>query len=215
MLTVLLSYSVKSQNCNCPQDKMLPKYGSTVRVFSFSSSIKLGICGYHKVVGKDTAYSEFCLFQCGFNKVIDEWDATQICRINQVRDTLFVKELKGLPVGKNMEAKWAPFYINKYYFTNGVLKQETFYRKDLKNYSDLQIHEVLDEYKKLKKDGNYEHLLLVANRLFWAYVSGSKEAEAKLMTMEQKFGPFDGAIAEDWKDLLATYEHWKSKNGSK
>ncbi len=52
----------------------------------------------------------------------------------------------------------------------------------------------------------------VANKLFWGYVSGSKKAERLLLKIENKFGPFDGGISEEWKEIISTYEHWKDLN---
>src|SRR6188508_2744384 len=50
------------------------------------------------------------------------------------------------------------------------------FSNDLPKYSPTQIKTVINEYKKLTKQSGGDSTLLIAHRLFWAYVSGSKEA---------------------------------------
>ena len=208
-----LSYSVRSQNCYCPTDELgvVNPTGEAVKIFLFSNNIKLGLCGYVEVEKRDTIYSEFNLFECGQKKPIEEWDATESCKIKKIKDTLLIQDLYLLPVGNDFNLIWVPFYIHKFCFKKSVLYEVKYFRKDIKKYSKTQIKKVFEEYKKLSK-GNYEHTLEVASMLFWAYVSGSKEAESYLKEVQKKFGPFDGAIAEEWDDVWATYKHWKRVN---
>jgi hypothetical protein len=122
---------------------------------------------------------------------------------------LIVKELFGLAIDKKMEIKWVPFYITKYYFDKSILHSTAFFRKDLIKYTPTQIRSVINQYQNLKKIETADDMLLVAHRLFWAYVSGSKEAERYLNSFEKHFGPFDGAVAEEFHDLLATYKLYR------
>ncbi len=207
---LLLPYLVIAQKCNCPSEG-LGNTGKPHSLFSFTNGKKIGLCGYREIKNNDTTYSEFALVQCGQKKPIEEWGAVESCKIKKVNDTLFVKELYGLPIGKDFTVIWMPFYINKFYFTGNTLQKKKFYRKDIKKYSKEQIRQVLTKYEKLTR-GNFEHTIDVANMLFWAYVSGNNEAEVYLKTIPKKFGPFDGAIAEEWDDISATYELWKEKN---
>ncbi len=55
----------------------------------------------------------------------------------------------------------------------------------------------------------------VANMLFCAYMSGSKEAENCLLTVTGKFAPFNLAIQQEWDEIFATYKSWKEKNNTK
>jgi len=79
----------------------------------------------------------------------------------------------------------------------------------LPKYSPTQIKIVISQYKKLTKQAGGDSTLVVAHRFFWAYVSGSKEAANHLNTFEKRFGPFDGAIAEEFDDLWAAYKLYK------
>ncbi len=211
ILLLFFSYTVFSQNCHCPSGQPFCENGTPIKVFLFSNKKSLGICGYLEVKHKDTTYSGIALYKCGENKIIDDWGEIQSCKVRKVADTLLIEELYGLPIGENFNEVSIPFYINKYFFKVNDLQQKGYYRKDIKKYSKAQIRQVLEKYKKLRKE-NSEHNVAVANMLFWAYVSGSKEAEVYLKSMPEKIGPFDGAIAEEWDDISATYEHWKEKN---
>lgn len=169
------------------------------------------LCGSITVEKKDTTFSEFGLYRCGEAKPLKDWDATQSCKVKVINDTLLVSELYGMPIGKNFKELWLPFYTQKIFVVNGKLKEKEFYRNDIKKYSKEQRAQVIAKYKGLTR-GNDEHTVEVANMLFWGNVSGSKQCEVYLNQIDKKFGPFDGAIAEEWEDIRATYEHWKEKN---
>ena len=198
----------QSKNCNCPKND-LTAAGKADRIFTFSNGKSIGLCGFIEKDNKDTTYSEFILFQCGQTKILNQWDATQSCRISKTKDTLIIQELYGLAIEKKLEVKWVPFYITKYYLDNSALRSTSFFRKDLPKYSPTQIKTVINEYKKLTKQSGGDSTLLIAHRLFWAYVSGSKEAANYLNSFEKRFGPFDGAIVEEFHDLWATYKLYR------
>lgn len=198
----------QNNNCNCPKND----FTSSVKpdkIFSFSNGRKIGLCGATEMINNKMAYTEFILFQCGQQKIINQWGATQSCTLLKTKDTLVVNELFGLAIGKNMTIKWVPFQITKYYFSNSALSTSTFFKKDLPKYSKAQVNSVIKQYAQLTKQTNGDTVLLVAHRLFWAYVSGSKEAATLLNNFEKKLGPFDGAIAEEFSDLWATYKIYK------
>ena len=183
-----------------------------IKVFTFKGNKQIGVCGQSELKNKTTTYSEFVCFECGEKKIIDEWDATEECRIEQKGDTLYIKQIYYLPIGKNFEEIPTPFHIYKVFYYNGEVTKECSYRNDIPLYTNKQIEAVLKQFYKLKKE-NSEANLSEANKLFWAYVSGSKEAEKCLNQMEKKYGPFDGAIKELWNFIYYTYINYKS--GSK
>lgn len=204
---------VKAQDCACPPDINNDNDGRPSKVFRFSNGKELGICGY-TAVELDTSYTQFTLFECGDNKVVEVWDVNKTCQAQKVKDELIIKEMYGLPIGQSFSTIWRPFLIHKYSYKNGVLKEEEYYRKDLGKYSKQQLDQVFAEYKKLP-EGTKENMMHVANMLFWAYVSGNKEAEDDLKSLPQKYGPFNGVIADEWKAIFGTYEKWKGKNAGK
>lgn len=200
----------KQPSCKCPK-KGFNLSGKADKVFDLGNGKQLGICGSIEKKKKDTLYSEFILFQCGQNKTIEEWDGTESCSITQKSDTLFISTFAGLPIGKNFEMVWVPFEIQQYFYRNTGLVDSLFYASGLPVYSAVQIKKVLSQYAKLTRE-NGDSILLVSHRLFWAYVSGSKEAEQGLLRMERKFGPFDGAIAEEFEEIRASYELYKDRH---
>ena len=101
--------------------------------------------------------------------------------------------------------------MTKLYWKSKKLIQESYYKKDLTKYTSVEIEKVLKEFKANNKNFSGEKMLLLGHRLFWAYVSGSKLAGQYLEKLDNKFGGFDGAIAEEYKDLIATYQHYKTK----
>jgi hypothetical protein len=212
VLLMLFCYTGRSQDCHCPTDGIFGKEGKLFKTFSFRNKKSMGLCGYSSdSKNKHTIYSGMDLVQCDQNKLIQEWDETEQCEVEKIADTVFVKELYGVPIGGNFSEVWIPFYINKFFFNESGLQHITFFRRDVKKYSNAQIAQVFQKYKRLHKE-NSEEIVAVANMLFWACVSGSKNAEIYLKKFKADFGPFDGAIAEEWDDISATYELWKEKN---
>ena len=201
----------KSLPCNCPKSG----YGArAVATFDLDGNRKISICGYREKSRKDTVFSGFLLFQCGRKEFISEWDETQSCKITQNADTLLVSEFSALPVGKGFALKSVLFRVKKFFFQNASVVSTASYLSSAPGYSSAQINTVLQQYTKLS-GRNYDSILLVAHRLVWAYISGSSKAEKYLQQMKTKFGPFDGAIAEEFEEVCATYELWKKENGGR
>ncbi|MGC4101197.1 hypothetical protein [Ferruginibacter sp.] len=198
----------QNKNCNCPENN-LGATGKANKVYSFKNGKTIGLCGTVEAGKKDVAYSEFILFQCGKNKILQEWDATETCNILMKNDTLTVQELYGLAINKQQQIKWVPFYITRYYFDSAAIKHTSFFKRDLPKYTTTVIRRILNSYNKLTKQTAGDSILLTAHRLFWAYVSGSQRAGRYLDSFEKKFGPFDGAVAEEYHDLWSTYQLYK------
>ncbi len=212
-LYTFISFSQENKGCNCPE-KTITHAGKPDSVYQFSNEKKIGLYGYIDIEDKHIHYSEFVIFFCEEEKKIAEWGALQTCLVEQKKDTLVIGELYDIPNGKNHASQWQPFYISKYYFKSSQLIDTSCYRTDLRKYSAAEIKIVLAQHEALTTK-DYEYVLLIGHRLFWAYVSGSKQAGVYLENFRNKFGPFDGAIAEDFSDLIATYMHYKRLSAKK
>lgn len=161
---------------------------------------------------KETCYSEAVLYNCNSKEILLEWDATQNCSISQIHDTIIIKEYYFLAAGDNMNLVWMPFYIVKFYLENEKIKRDEYFLLSYNHYTERQIKSTIQTYNSTTKDKyprNYEERLLIAYQLQWAYISGSIEAGNLLETFEKKFGPFDGAISEDFNTIYTTYQHIK------
>jgi hypothetical protein len=207
---LLLSNSIIGQTCHCPVGVSFCDKDKPLKVFSFSNKKSLAICGQFEVKNKDTTYEEFACLECGQKKIIDQWGATEQCKIVRVNDTLFITELYSLPIGKSFKDVVKPFHVYKFYYHDNKIKEECCYRKDIPLYSAEQNKQVIQRFYKLKK-GNSDANLDEAFMLFWAFVSGSKEAEKCFNEMYKKYGPFDGAIVEQWNFIYNTYLDYKSQ----
>jgi len=196
--------------CNCPSNTITHN-GKPDKIFKFPNGKSLALCGYSEIQNKQKVFSEFVIYNCGQSKAIAQWDATQTCTIQQKNDTLIVQEFYNIANGKDLSLKWKKFYTTKYYWQSSKLKDTSFYNNGLRKYSSIEIKKVLTQFENLKKIYNSENTLLVGQRLFWAYVSGNKKAGQYLEELAEKFGPFDGAVAEEFDDLIATYKHYKNK----
>ncbi len=192
--------------CNCPEHYQ----GDTEKSFDLNNGNKIGLCGYTEDHG--ATYSEFAIFNCFENSIIQEWDATQNCIVALNNDTLNVQELHMLPVGNNFSYKAISIDEEKFYFIRGHLQKKTLLKNNLPFYSNTQSSEVLKKAESLgylKTKGYYDSLITVSNMLLWAYISGNKQAEKYLSHVEQKYGPFDGAISEEWSDIWMLYLYYK------
>jgi len=214
----LLSFifaTINHASAQCPCPKMsLEHYGNKpVRTFQLTPGVSLAVCGGMQQKDGRDEYTEFILYNCGQRYSIDSWDGTQTCTITQSRDTLIVQELMPVANGKGMNIQWREFYVIKYFYTGDQLQRKPYYRKDMQLYTTDQVKQAIAGYRQLHKPvTNYDACLLALHRLFWAYVSGSREAGTLLEQAEEKLGPFDGAVAEEFEDLIAVYEHYKDIN---
>jgi len=69
-----------------------------------------------------------------------------------------------------------------------------------RGWDGTQIAGVLDQYAKLTP-GDYDTILLVERRLFWAFISGSAEAGGYLNSFNQKFGPFTETTSDEFNEV--------------
>lgn len=180
-------------------------------VFDLGSGRKIALCGSREKHKKDTVYDGFILFEYGRKDIIEEWEETSACKVEQDSDTVVVTEMEWLPVGRNFEAVSVPFRTTDIFLRGSKVIDTSFNRADLPKYSTVQINKILHQYTTLTgKD--LDSVNLIAHRLFWAYASGSSRAEKYLRGIKSKFGPFDGAIAEEWDGTWAEYGLWKKEH---
>lgn len=201
--------------CSCPEPYNYEKKGAD-KVYQYENGKTIGLCGYSERENSHVVYSEFVLFDCVSNKVLGEWGATQTCFVDFDNDTLVVKELKMLPVGKKFAYSHVPLIITKIYHRNKGFSKVSSFNKHIPKYSPAQVNKVLEKYKDLnmlQKRGYYDSIIVISDMLLWSYVSGSKIAEKYLNKVEKSVGPFDGAIAEEWNEIWMLYLYYKEKSG--
>ena len=212
LLLTFLPSILWAQECYCAKNAMMTLQQKNPQIiYTFSNKHKIGLCGEYEIENLDTIYSEFSIYECGKDDPINEWGAMESCKVSQKDDTLLVSDIYMLPVGDNFIFLPISFYIHRFFYKGDSLIEQAYYRNDIKKYTKSQRKSVIEQYKTLRR-GNYDTTMHVANKLFWGYVSGSKKAERLLLKIENKFGPFDGGISEEWNEIISTYEHWKDLN---
>lgn len=191
------------QKCACPENYNYEK-PTADKTYKFKNGQVIGLCGFTE--DKGLTYSEFALFNCATNKIIAEWSATATCTVTFSNDTLKIEKLYLFPI--KGEYKNIPFRVVKIYFSKGTFKKTSYYQPSLLKYSSAEISNAIKLYKTGKR-ANTEANIEIADKLFCAFVSGSKEAEVCFLSVKEKLGPFDGAIAELWDSLLDLYKDYK------
>ncbi len=191
------------QKCACPE-KYNNEKSIADKTYRFKSGQVIGLCGFTE--DKGLTYSEFALFNCTTNKIIAEWDATENCTVKFSNDTLKIEELYLFPI-KGVY-KQVPFYVVKFYYNNASLRKISYYQPSLLKYSNTEINKAIQLFK-AGRAANTEENIEIADKLFCAFVSGSIEAEACFLSVKEKLGPFDGAIADLWNSLLNLYKDYK------
>ncbi|TDX01461.1 hypothetical protein EDB95_2497 [Dinghuibacter silviterrae] len=208
LLIPAFGHAALGQTCHCPTVQDLAHQGAPEKMFYLSNGKQIGLCGDVEKVDRDTVYSEVILYHCGDEGFFRGWDGIKTCTIHQDKDTIMVRHLVTLPIGKNMEFISTSFRIERYYYKGSKFVVRSDYRNDLTKFTSSQIQDVLDQYNKLTP-GDDNALLLVARGLFWAYISGSAEAGGYLNSFDQKFGPFAESKREEFDEVHGLYWSWK------
>lgn len=198
----------KKTLCDCPKTEYTGTKADTT--FFLSNGTTIVLCGYKNPESKPTTFSEFILSVCGQDTIIDFWGAVLTCRLKVYKDTLFVDELQNLPTGKNFKYQETVWTTEKIYFSGQkvVIKREV--NRQIRKYTDDEIHMVLKTYE-TAKSGFDNNKMVIANKLFIATISGDKKARQYFKEFKSKFGTLDGAFAEEYSDLTAMLEFWDRK----
>jgi len=194
--------------CDCPDSKYHEKGSVADTVFSLSKNKIIALCGYRNENGD---FSEFTLSICNSNKVIDFWGAVKNCRIESKNDTLYVSDIKFLPVSESFKYDSIAWNIEKIYFDKDIINRKNVVNTEFPKYTSSQITEVLSEYEKTDSTVD-EQKMRLANKLFIATVSGSNKAREYFEQFPLKMKVLDGAYAEEYHELAAMLKQWDSQN---
>jgi len=196
----------KEKTCQCYNGIGASEKDNPLLIFDFSNGKSVSICGFKDPDLQTTELniSEFNVFDCLSGKSYVEYGAMENCIIKTKKDTLIIQLLKFLPTGENW--KWSSVQIAEQIITTDlneikVLKIKTKYQPtsiDNKLQSDF-----LRTLKRGQGFGNnweddlgrLEVLSLLRNEKAWEILKNYED-----FTGEQT----DGALAEQWKDAVAT-----------
>jgi hypothetical protein len=198
------------QDCRCVADAVA---GTSEKnwpdtVFTFSPSSRIVLCGFKDTSYGELLYTEFIMAVCGCDYSIAYWNASQFCRLKFKKDTLFVENIKRLPVGPDrsyQNVSWSRELIT-FRFERVQRKLEV--NKNIRRYSKEEIQQTLDEYKKAEP-GKRQELM---DKLFIAAISGSKSAAKYLRELKEKDGPLRKELVNIYDDLSDMLALWQRQN---
>ncbi len=202
---------VFKEECVCHKGIGSAEGDKPVFVFNFSNGKRVSVCGYAQE-NRDVI-SEFNVFDCATGESFVEFGAVENCRIKAHDDTLKIQLLKFLPVGDDW--KWELVQIGIQTITTNLDKLEV--SKLEVKYNITQIDNKLQTtflnslHKGSTHTDDWENVL---GKLEVLSLNGNKRAWEMLKEFDVYINSDskpDGALAEEWKDALATVK-WITKN---
>jgi len=180
-------------------------------VFHLSNGTSIGFFGAIDRKSEPIVFSEISLSICGQDTILNDFGSPDLTdhHIEVKNDTLFVKQLKELPTGKNFEKQKNIFIIEKIFFGGGKVTREIFANRQIRNYNQNEIQKVLRSFETAKQ-GTIDTEMDVARRLFMSTISGDNKARQYFKDFNSKF-VLDGYYAEVYNDLTKMLELWDLK----
>jgi hypothetical protein len=192
--------------CKCYNGIGASDKDNPLLIFNFSNGKSVSICGYKDpdLQTENLNISEFNVFDCKSGESYVEYGAMENCILITKKDTLTIQLLKFLPTGENW--KWKSVQIAEQVITTDlnkikVLEINTKYKPT--HIENKQQSGFLNSLKQGQGFGNnweddlgrLEVLSLVGNEKAWEILKNYETFTGKQT---------DGAIAEQWKDAVAT-----------
>lgn len=197
--------------CTCFDGISSAKTDKPIFAFDFSNGKSVTVCGHKEedLDSKDLQISEFNVFDCSTGESLVEYGAMESCLIKTGKDSLIIQLLKFLPIGEDW--KWTYVQIgeqviiaeNEELVVSGINA-----RYHAKTISEEQQSTFIRSLEKGQGSGsNWEDDI---GGLEVLSLLGNDEAWKILKNYEDFTGEkTDGALAEQWKDAIATVE-WLS-----
>lgn len=198
-------------SCNCFTGIGSRKGDPPVLIFSFSNGKSISVCGFDVREMQEPIISEFNVFDCANGNSLAEYSATQICRIIEKKDTLVIKELKYLPVGKNWQ--WKLLQIGEQSITlemNKIVASLRLPKLGKFTINENAAKDFLHSLSKRKERNNSREKEISILEVL------SLDGNAKAWDILKNYETFtgretNGALAEVWNDAVATVK-WVKKN---
>lgn len=217
IIYVLISSSLlnaQSDICKCLDGIGTVNGDEPSLVVEFANGQKLIVCGYEqqKISDNEILISEFDIFNCQTKKSLVQFGAVDLCRIVHKEDKVIINKLKKLPAGKNWE--WINISIGVQEL--GEKNGDIYITQLVPNFKKLKIdskliEEFFQQVSFLKGKGYSNKFEEIIGKLEVLSLNGNSQAYSILMNFEEYFNfKPDGAIAEQWKDALATV-NWTKK----
>jgi hypothetical protein len=196
----------KYKSCNCFEGIGSKKGDTATFVINFTNGQSISVCGFVDKEKEGTIISEFNVFECRTGKSLTEYDAIQICRLDEKKDSLIIQELKYLPTGKNWT--WNLIQIGEEIITIKDHKIITSGNKPKLEKFAIDDNDAKIFLKSLTKGkGHNNNWEIEIGKLEVLTLLGNERAKYILENFEEYTGQeTDGAVRETWKDAKATIE---------
>jgi hypothetical protein len=207
-LNYIFAFSQNMKKCECL--KTAHETGNESEVFEFPKGKKIMLCGSINTENGNTNYFEFVLFVCGKQTIIDFWDATKICEVNKVQDTLFVNQTVDLPIGKNFDMEQTVWQVDKLFFVGEQLSIKKTKNRDISLYNEKQIAAIIKTYQATKPitvDTDDKKIALFS-KLFVGTISGDETCRKYFIAFKNDYKIVGTAIEDEYNELIAKLETW-------
>lgn len=206
----------QNKDCGCFDGIGSSENDKPSLTLEFSDGDKISVCGYEekKISDNKVLMSEFNVFNCKTGKSLTEYGAVQNCLVSIENGKLIIVELKYLPAGDNWKWIQVPIGVEKV-FSNGTKvlatgKSPNFEKVKIEKERIETFYRELDS---IKENGEIKDPENILGKLEILALNGERKARVILFYFENYFKyETDGAIAEQWKDAVATV---KWINGAK
>lgn len=209
ILTIIsITVSAQSTDYGCFNGIGSTKSDKPSLIVEFSNGTILSVCGYEqeKLSNNEVLISEFNVFNCKTGEQLVEYGAFQNCIAKKDEYGLTIKELVYLPAGQNWKWQQVEMGVQQIF-----IKENKLVVSDQRpGYEQVKIDETrtnsfLEQLRKTKGTGKIDNPEEVLGRLEILALNDIKEAVDILNDFENYFNyQTDGAIAEQWKDAVAT-----------
>ena len=220
ILTIIsITVSAQSTDCGCFNGIGSSDSDNPSLTIELSNGTTLSVCGYEqeKISENEVLISEFNVFNCKTGEQLVEYGAVQNCIVEKDELGLKIIELKFLPAGENWKWEQVKIGLQQIFVKENkltVLDQKPTFEQ-VKN-DETRTDSFLEHLRKIKGTGEIDNPEEVLGRLEILALNDNKEAVEILNTFEHYFNyRTDGAIAEQWKDAVATVKWIKGYKNKK
>lgn len=213
LTTISITAATQSTDCSCFNGIGSTEKDEPSLTIEFSNGTVLTVCGYEqeKINENEVLISEFNVFNCKSGVSLVEYGAIQNCLVKKNKLGLQISELKFLPSGDNWKWKQVEIGIQQIFIKENQLvisDQKPAYAQA--EISQTKVDSFLEGLREMKGTGKLDNPEEILGKLEILALNKVKEAGTILYDFEDYFKyQTDGAIAEQWKDAIATVKRIK------
>jgi hypothetical protein len=208
ILTIIsITVVAQSTDCGCFNGIGSTESDKPSLTIKFSNGTTLSVCGYEqeRLSENEVLISEFNVFNCKTGEQLVEYGAVQNCIVKKDKHGLTITELKYLPADENWKWEQVKIGLQQIFVKENelvVLEQKSAFEQVVIEESKADF---LIELRSLKGTGKLDNPEEILGRLEILALNDFKGAVDILFDFENYFNyKTDGAIAEQWKDAVAT-----------